>query len=105
MAVRKSMEESLVVAGDRDEWLTRCAKGLITTGFKDVQTSSTLGQVTGKYRKFPTTHGELTITVTPSAQPGYIQLHLRSTAAVDNIYALFSSPNKKILSVAKGGFA
>ena len=58
MAIRKSMEEVLVVAGERDEWLTRCAKGLMAAGFKDVQTGMVLGQVAGPYRKYPT-WGEL----------------------------------------------
>ncbi|MGY5015040.1 hypothetical protein ACWCY6_44530 [Streptomyces sp. 900105755] len=100
MAIRKSVEETLVVAGERDEWLTRCAKGLMKAGFKDVQTSTVLGQVAGTYKKFPT-NGELSITVIPSSQSGHTQLTLRSTAAVDNVYAMFSSPNKKILTVAK----
>lgn len=103
MAIRKSAEENLVVAGERDEWLSRCAKGLIAAGFTDVQTSTVLGQVTGAYKKFPT-HGELTITVVPSVQAGHTQLTLRSTAAVDNLYALFASPNKKILVTAKASF-
>jgi hypothetical protein len=102
VAIRKSVEETLVVAGERDEWLTRCAKSLITSGFKDVRTSTVLGQVTGTYRKFPT-NGELVITVVPSAHSGHTQLTLRSTAAVDNVYALFSSPHKKILATAKAG--
>lgn len=100
MAIRKSMEETLVVAGERDEWLTRSAKGLMTAGFKDVETNTVLGQVTGTYRNF-STRGELTITAVPAAQSGHTQLTLRSTAAVDNLYALFVSPNKKILSAAK----
>lgn len=104
MAIRKSVEEALVVAGERADWLTRCTEALITGGFKDVHTSTVLGQVTGTYKKFPS-RGELTITVMPSAQPGHTQLTLRSTAAVDNLYALFSSPNKKILSTAKVGLA
>ncbi|MER7696796.1 hypothetical protein [Streptomyces sp. NPDC096095] len=104
MAIRKSMEEVLVVAGQREGWLTRCEQGLITAGFKDVRTLADLGQVTGTYRKFPT-WGELTITVVPGAQSGHTRLTLRSTAAVDNIYAIFSSPNKKVLEAAKAGFA
>ncbi|MET9386192.1 hypothetical protein ABZY09_35300 [Streptomyces sp. NPDC002928] len=100
MPIRKSMEETLVVAGERDEWLARCAKGLIAAGFKDVQTNTVLGQVAGTYKKFPT-NGDLTITVIPGARSGHTQLTLRATAAVDNIYALFSSPNKKILITAK----
>jgi hypothetical protein len=100
VAIRKSVEETIVVTGERDEWLNRCTKGLIAAGFKDVQTSTTLGQVAGAYKKFPT-HGELTITVAPCPQAGHTQLTLRSTAAVDNIYALFVSPNKKILVTAK----
>ncbi|MEV6833284.1 hypothetical protein AB0N17_01910 [Streptomyces sp. NPDC051133] len=104
MAIRKSMEEVLVVAGERDEWLTRCAKGLMAAGFKNVQTGMVLGQVTGTYRKYPT-WGELVITAVPAAQAGHTQLTLCSTAHVDNIFALFRSPNKKILSVAKGSLA
>jgi hypothetical protein len=100
VAIRKSVEEALVVAGERDEWIARCAEGLTAAGFKDVQTSTVLGQVTGKYKKFPA-YGDLTITAVPCAQSGHTQLTLRSTAAVDNVYALFSSPNQKILSTAK----
>lgn len=103
MAIRKSVEETLVVTGARDEWLTRCAKGLIDSGFKEVQTNTTLGQVAAKYRKFPA-YGEIQVTATP-AKDGHTQLVLRSTADVDNIYALFSSPNKKILTKAKARFS
>ncbi|MFI0937247.1 hypothetical protein [Streptomyces sp. NPDC021020] len=62
MAIRKSVEETVVVAGERDEWLNRCANGLIAAGFKDVRMGTVLGQVTAAYNKFPT-HGELTFTV------------------------------------------
>jgi hypothetical protein len=103
VAIRKSVEETLVVAGERDEWLSLCARGLIAVGFKGVQTTTVLGQVTGTYKKFPT-HGELTITAEPCMKSGYTQLTLRSTAAVDNLYASFASPNKKILVTAKASF-
>lgn len=103
MAVRKSMEETLVVAGDRDDLLTRCAKGLIASGFKDVQTALGLGQVSGKLKK-ATTSGDILITATPHSS-GQVQLVFKSTGNVDNIYALFSSPNKKIISLAKSSIA
>jgi hypothetical protein len=104
MAIRKSMEEILVVRGTREDWLTRVAKSLMAGGYKDVRTSEPLGQVTGKYRKFPT-YGEITVTVCPAAATDMTQLTLRTTADVDNIYALFSSPNKKLMGVAKLGMA
>ena len=73
----------------------------MASGFKDVQTSFGLGQVSGKLKK-ATTSGEILITATPHSS-GQVQLVLRSTGNVDNIYALFSSPNKKIMSLAKAG--
>jgi hypothetical protein len=104
MAIRKSMEEELVVSGERSAWLTRCAKGLMAAGFAEVQANATLGQVSGKYRRF-TAHGEVLITVKPAALEGNVSLTLRSTANVDNAFALFNSPNKKILSKAKAGIS
>lgn len=98
----QSVEEVLVVAGARDEWLARCARGLITAGFKNVRTNEVIGQITADFSKFPTS-GELTVTAIPDGSPGHTRLTLRSTAAVDNLYALFASPNKKILSAAKAG--
>lgn len=104
MAVRKSMEETVVVTGDLSEWITRCAKGLMYVGFQEVVTNTTLNQVTGKHRKFPT-NGDILITATPSATPGSVQLVLRSTANVDNVYAAFSSPTKKIIEKAKASIS
>ncbi len=101
MAIRKAMEETLVVSGDRDEWLTRCAKGLIAHGFKDVKTSQVLGQVSAKYKRM-TTSGEVLVTATPHSS-GQVQLMLKTTANVDNIYALFGSPNQKIMNLVKAG--
>ncbi|MFI7241088.1 hypothetical protein [Streptomyces qinglanensis] len=100
MAVRKGMQEMLVVPGRRDEWLARCAEGLAAAGFKKVETSTLLGQVTGSYTGF-TLHGQVTITATPSHQEGHTELSLRSVAGVDNIYALFSSPNERLLKMVK----
>jgi hypothetical protein len=94
------MEESLVVEGERQAWLTRTAKALIAAGYKDVRTDTTLGQVVGTYKKFPTS-GEIVVTATPSERDGMVKLLLKTTANVDNIYALFSSPNKKMMNLAK----
>jgi hypothetical protein len=98
MAIRKSMQEEMVVSGPREEWLPRCAAALEAARFSNVITNTTLHQVEGEYRKIRTS-GSLLITLTPAADD--TKITAVSTANVDNIYALFTSPNKTILSKFK----
>jgi hypothetical protein len=68
---------------------------MVRAGFKDVQTDSNLFQVRGRYRK-PTAWGDLEVTLRPGPD-GTTELHMRSTGNMDNIFALFKSPNQRIL--------
>lgn len=98
MAIRKSVEETIVVDGPRDQWLARCKGALETGGFGGVKANATLNQVEGTYHKF-VVWGEILITLLPNGAS--TKIIAKATANVDNIWALFSSPTKKILGAFK----
>jgi len=100
MAIRKSVEEEMVVPGSRKEWLTKCATALTSQGFTNVTKHQELFQVEASYKKI-TVWGSIQITLTPAGSD--TKITARSTANVDNIYALLKSPNKTILSKFKEG--
>jgi hypothetical protein len=101
MALRKSVEEVLVVTGERAEVFQRCQRSLTSSGFSAIEANPTLYQLTAKFRKL-TTWGEILVTLIPEGTN--TRLTLKATANVDNIYALFSSPTKKVLTAFKTGF-
>lgn len=100
MAIRKTYEEKIVVAGDRSNWLIRCEQALATGGFKKIRKNEQLFQLQADYKKL-TTWGEITITLVPQGNQTVIAA--RVTANVDNIFALFKSPGKTILDAFKNG--
>jgi hypothetical protein len=95
MAIRKTVEETLVLAGARDVWLKNCRAAMESAGFSAIEVSPTLFQVTGKLRTF-TVWGDLQITLLPEGAS--TRLVCRATAGVDNIWALFKSPTRTILT-------
>tara|TARA_B110001469_G_scaffold110139_1_gene111701 strand:- start:1098 stop:1406 length:309 start_codon:yes stop_codon:yes gene_type:complete len=100
MAIRKSMQEEMVVTGIRGEWLQKCVRALESSGFTKVTPNATLYQIEANYKKF-TIWGTILITLAPEGND--TKITAASTANVDNIYALFNSPNKTILSKFKEG--
>ena len=100
MAIRKSMQEELVVSGTREDWLKKCTYALRSSGFSKITTHAELRQIEANYRKFMT-WGTITITLMPAGNE--TKITAMSTANVDNIYALFRSPTKMILSKFKEG--
>ncbi|MDR0964191.1 MAG: hypothetical protein LBM60_06220 [Clostridium sp.] len=102
MGIRKSMEEKICLEGTRDRWLPVVRSSLANSGFKNIICNDVLFQVTADYKK-ATVWGELLVTLTPSAAGNRTDLIVKSTANVDNIYALFKSPNKVILDAFKSG--
>ena len=98
MSIRKSAEERVIVTGDRADWLDRCKRAMEAGNFKNVVVNPSLFQLTGTFRK-ATLAGRLDVTLTPVA--GGTELAMRSTGNVDNIYALFKSPNQRILEAFK----
>lgn len=103
MAVRKSMEEKFCVGGFRDIWLKNIENALQKSGFEHITSDSTLYQVKGDYKKF-TVWGEVLVTLLPFGNTdNQTEINIKSTANVDNIYALFKSPNKTIIEAVKAG--
>ncbi|MEY5130582.1 MAG: hypothetical protein RL734_649 [Bacteroidota bacterium] len=98
MGIRKSKEEIFSVKGDTEEWLTRLEQALHKGGFSNVKVNTSINQLTGDYKKF-TVYGDIMVTLLPEG--GNINISAKSTANVDNIFALFSSPNQKILNQFK----
>jgi hypothetical protein len=103
MAVRKAVSETFMVDGPRDEWLTRCSTTLEQTGFKQIQTNATLGQIQADFHK-ATTWGSLALTLTPNGDDR-TTIVATATANADNVFALFKSPGRKILDAFKSGMA
>jgi hypothetical protein len=98
MAIRKSAQEELVVEGNREDWLEKCVAALETSGFTKVTKNTTLHQIEASYKKF-TVWGSILITLSPSGPD--TKIFAVSTANVDNVFALFSSPTKAILEAFK----
>jgi len=101
MAIRKSMEERVCVEGNRSIWLEKVKNALEIAGFKNLSHDSTLFQIKGDYRKM-TVYGDILVTLLPFGNnENQTELNIKSTANVDNIYALFKSPNKSIINALK----
>lgn len=100
MAIRKSMQEEIVVSGAREGWLHKCQIALEESGFTKVTPNAVLHQIEANYKKL-TTWGTILITLTPAGND--TKITVVSTANMDNIFALFKSPNKTILSKFKEG--
>jgi hypothetical protein len=98
MAVRKSIEETYSVKGITEEWLIKVEEALSKGGFTMIKKNNLLNQITGNYKKF-TVWGEISITLIPEGEN--VRINAKSTANVDNIYALFNSPNQIIINQFK----
>jgi hypothetical protein len=98
MAIRKSVDTTFTVDKDRDAMLSDCELALDKGNFKDISTNKTLYTLNAKYKTF-TVVGEIEITLLPDGERTSVQV--KSTGNVDNIFALFGSPARKIAEVFK----
>ena len=98
MAIRKSVDTTFTVDKDRDEMLSDCELALEKGNFKDISNNKTLYILNAKYKTF-TVVGEIEITLLPDGERTSVQL--KSTGNVDNIFALFGSPARKIAEAFK----
>jgi hypothetical protein len=103
MAVRKSVEDTVVVFGLRDRWLLACEDALESQGFTKIDVSGTLFQIRANYKK-ATVWGDLEITLVPEGT-GATKINAKATANVDNVFAAFGSPGRKIIDRFKQGIA
>ena len=98
MAVRKSKEETFSVKGNQEEWLKKAEQALLRGEFTNVKTNKIINQITGDYKKL-TVWGQIIVTISPEG--GNVNIKAAATANADNVFALFSSPNQKILDQFK----
>jgi hypothetical protein len=100
MAIRKSNEETFLVAGHPEQVIDLCAFALKGNGFTQVVVNPRLGQLEAKLHKL-SIWGEILITLFPDGNN--TKIVTKTTANVDNVFALFSSPTKKIIDAFKAG--
>jgi hypothetical protein len=101
MAIRKSKEETFSVKGSPEAWLIKAEQALYKGGFTNVKTNKLLNQLTGDYKKVAV-WGEIIVTLLPEGDN--VKINAKSTANADNVFALFSSPNQKIIDQFKNNF-
>ena len=88
MAIRKSKTQKFQTKLNAEEALIKCEDALNNGGFKAVKVNKSLRQLNADYKKF-TVYGE--IEITNFEVNNETEIHLKSTANTDNIFALFSS--------------
>lgn len=98
MAIRKSKEENFTVNGSLEDLLKKSESALVKGGFKKIKTNNVLNQITADYKTL-TVIGSIIVTLHDDNDK--VQISAKSTANADNIFALFSSPNQKILNQFK----
>jgi hypothetical protein len=101
VAVRKSVDDDIVVAGRREQWLDACQSALEAQKFTNVEVSAALFQIRANYKK-ATVWGDVELTLLPEGD-GSTRIKAKATANVDNIFAAFSSPGRKIIDRFKDG--
>lgn len=102
MAIRKSVEETLVVGGSPEQWFASCEQALKSQKFKKVVVTRELGQVKGDYKPMiGTLHGDVLLVLVPDG--ANTRIEIKATAAADNVYALGRSPGAKLIEKFKEG--
>jgi hypothetical protein len=94
MAIRKSKEKSLQFNGLLEDAKIKCRAALEAGGFKKIENNDSLNQLNAKFNNFFVV-GSIDIGLA-NTEHG-VTVSLKSTANADNIFALFSSPNDKIM--------
>ena len=94
MAIRKSKEKKIQVQGTIEQVKEKSISALNIGGFKNIDCNDSLNQITAKFNNFFVV-GKIEVLL--SKTNNGIDINLKSTANADNIFALFSSPNDKIM--------
>lgn len=94
MAIRKSKEKIMMFYGSMTSAFSKASEACKSGGFKKIEPNESLHHIQARYNNFFTV-GKIEISLT-EVENG-IKVHVVSTANVDNIWALFGSPNDKIM--------
>ena len=95
MAIRKSKEKNLQFDGSIKDARDKCLNALLKGGFKKIEENIKLQYIKAKFNNFFVV-GYLEIELVKTDNT--TSMSLKSTANADNIFALFSSPNDKIMN-------
>jgi len=93
MPIRKSKESTIVLDKNREQVLLDCERALRRGNFKNIEVNKSAYRLIAVYKTL-TIWGNIEITLIPDGERTSIQI--KSTAAIDNIYALFRSPGNLI---------
>lgn len=102
MAIRKSIEEKIQIQGTKNELFLKIEEALKKGKFQNVKKNEFTFQIEAKYQKL-TIWGEIIISIIENGND--YMLNIKSTANVDNVFALFTSPNQKIINKFKQNFS
>ena len=94
MAIRRSKDKSLQFNGSLEDAKIKCNSALEAGGFKKIQMNDSLNQLNAKFNNFFVV-GSIDICLAKTEHG--VTISIKSTANADNIFALFSSPNDKIM--------
>ena len=95
MAIRKSKEKKLQLQDTIENVREKCLAALTKGGFKSIENNDSLNQIMAKFNNFFVV-GKIEVILVKDDNG--VNVNLKSTANVDNIFALFSSPNDKIMN-------
>ena len=98
MAIRKSVEEEFLIMQGVSILIEKCKNSLQKGGFTNIKYNSIINQIEADYKTFKVV-GNITITLLPINESTTVKV--KSTANMDNIFALIKSPNIIILSAFK----
>jgi hypothetical protein len=101
--IRKAVEETVQVSGERNTWIDRCEGALIAQKFKKVKVDRTLGQVTGNFHPMFGYGPWGNIVLTFAQEGGNTSIHIWATADADNVQSLVRSPAGRIIEKFKLG--
>jgi hypothetical protein len=98
MPVTKTLEETIHVTGTCTEWFDRCVQAIKQGGFKNIRADDESYIADADFNSFITL-GSIRLVLTEEAKK--VEIAIRITAAVDNIWAYFWEPRQKILRAFK----
>ncbi len=98
MPVTKTHEETVHVTGSAEQWFDKCAEALLHGPFKNVRADDEPFIADADYDSFVTL-GNIRVVVTEEC--GDVEIAIRISAAVDNIWAYFWEPRQTILKAFK----
>ena len=94
MPITQNHEQTMRVTGTCADWFTKCVQALEKAGFSRIRADDESFIIDADYRGF-TVDGSIRLLLTQERDE--VEIEIRIIAAVDNLWAFFSPPLKRIL--------